>query len=153
MRVFKVLSVLFSVLLLFGLSGCSSPPIKFGIEAGKNLNPNENNEPLPVVARVYLLSDAQAFESADFEKLWRDDVSVLRDSMLGRQELVLTPASVERVFLERRDGVKFAAVVAIFRESKKGQWRAIKSLPDNYISNRFSKSLRVRISGNIIEFE
>jgi type VI secretion system protein VasD len=135
------------------IAGCSSPPIKFGVEAGASLNPNEKSEPLPVVARVYLLSDDQAFESAEFEAMWKDDVAVLGNALLSRQELVLTPASEQRVVLERRDGVKFAAIMAIFREAQGGQWRAIKALPDNYVSRRFSKSLHVKLNGNIVEFD
>jgi type VI secretion system protein VasD len=153
MRIHGVLISLFGVLLLALLTGCSSPPIKFGIEAGSNLNPNEMSEPLPVVARVYLLSDDQAFKSAEFEALWKNDLAVLGDSLLTRQELVLIPASEQRVVLERREGTKFAAVIAIFREAQEGRWRAIKPITDNYISRRFSKSLYVRLNGNIIEFE
>ncbi len=144
---------LLCVFLFVLLTGCSTPPIKFGIEAESNLNPNENSEPLPVVARVYLLSDDQAFESAEFENLWKDDQAVLGSSMLARQELVLTPTSEQRVVLARRDGTKFAAIVAIFREAQEGQWRAIKSLSDNFISRRFSTSLRIRLNGNIVEFK
>ena len=106
-----------------------------------------------MVARVYLLSDDQAFESAEFEALWKDDATVLGDALLTRQELVLTPASENRVVLKRRNGAKFAAFIAIFREAQGGQWRTIKSLPDNYLSRRFSKSLHVRLNGNIVEFD
>lgn len=149
-RLLNSLIVPVAVLLI---AGCSSPPIKFGVEAGASLNPNEKSEPLPVVARVYLLSDDQAFESAEFEAMWKDDVAVLGNALLSRQELVLTPASEQRVVLERRDGVKFAAIMAIFREAQGGQWRAIKALPDNYVSRRFSKSLHVKLNGNIVEFD
>lgn len=142
------------VLVVVGvLTGCSSPPVKFGLEAGSNLNPNEKNEPLPVVARVYLLSDDQSFESAEFEALWKDDVAVLGDALLSRQELVLTPASEQRVEFKRREGAKFAAVMAIFREVQGDRWRAIKPLSDGYISRRFSKSLFVKVNGNIVEFD
>lgn len=149
----RLISALLALVVLSVIAGCSSPAIKFGIEVGPNLNPNEKKDPLPVVARLYLLSDDQAFESAEFETLWKDDVSVLGDALLTRQELVLTPASEKRVILKRRDGAKFAAVIAIFREAQGGQWRAIKSLPDNYFSRRFSKSLHVRLNGNIVEFD
>jgi type VI secretion system protein VasD len=152
MRVVSRIRVFFLVVTLLSLLGCSSPPIKFGIETGDNLNPNEKNEPLPVVSRVYLLSDDQAFNAAEFEALWKDDQAVLGDSMLSRQEMVLTPASEERVTLKRRDGAKFAAIIAIFREAEGGQWRAIKSIPDNYVSRKFSKSLEVKLNGNIVEF-
>lgn len=153
MRTYQLTTVLIAFVLLCLLAGCSSPPIKFGLESGNNLNPNEKSEPLPVVARVYLLSDDQAFESAEFEALWRDDLKILGDALLSRQELVLTPASEQRVVMKRREGVKFAAVIAIFREAQAGQWRAIKPLPDNYVSRRFSKSLHIRLNGNIVEFE
>lgn len=148
-----VLVSLIGAFVLVLLAGCSTPPIKFGIETGSNLNPNEKSEPLPVVAIVYLLSDDRAFESAEFEELWKNDVASLGDSIVTRQELVLTPASEKRVVLERRNGTKYAAVVAIFREAQDGQWRAIKSLPDNYISRHLSKSLHIRLNGNIVEFE
>jgi type VI secretion system protein VasD len=147
------LGSLLGVYLLIVLAGCSSPPIKFGIEAGSSLNPNEKSEPLPVVARVYLLSDDQAFRSAEFEALWKDDLAVLGDSLLTRQELVLIPASEQRVVLKRREGTKFAAVIAIFREAQEGQWRAIKPISDDYISRRFRKTLHVRLNGNIVELE
>jgi type VI secretion system protein VasD len=153
MHKYRLVSTWMAVVVLTVLAGCSSPAIKFGIEAGPNLNPNEKKEPLPVVARLYLLSDDQAFDSAEFETLWKDDVSALGNTLLTRQELVLTPASENRVVLKRRDGAKFAAVIAIFREAQGGQWRAIKPLPDNYFSKRFSKSLHVRLNGNIVEID
>jgi type VI secretion system protein VasD len=144
---------LIGIFLIITLAGCSSPPIKFGIAAGTNLNPNEKSEPLPVVARIYLLSDDQAFESADFEALWKDDLAVLGDSLLTRQELVLLPASEQRIVLERREGTRFAAVMAIFRDAREGQWRTIKPVSDNYISRRLRKTLYVRLNGNIVEFD
>jgi type VI secretion system protein VasD len=153
MRVVNGIKVLLVLVTFLVLAGCSSPPVKFGIEAGDNLNPNEKNEPLPVVSRIYLLSDDQAFNAAEFESLWKDDQAVLGDSMLIRQELVLTPASEERITLKRREGAKFAAIIAIFREAEGGQWRAIKSIPDNYVSRKFSKSLEVKLNGNIVEFK
>lgn len=149
----RLMDSLIVLYVLIVLAGCSSPPIKFGLEAGSNLNPNEKSEPLPVVARVYLLSDDQAFESAEFDALWKDDQAVLGNTLLSRQEFVLTPASEQRVVLERREGAKFAAIMAIFREAQSGQWRAIKVLPDNYVSRRFSKSLHARLNGNIVEFD
>ncbi len=149
----RLLLTLILLVVVTTLAGCSSPPVKFGLEAGSNLNPNEKNEPLPVVARVYLLADDKSFESAEFEALWKDDVAVLGDALLNRQELVLTPASEQRVEFKRRDGVKFAAVMAIFREAQSGQWRAIKPLSDGYVSRRFSKSLHVKLNGNIVEFD
>jgi type VI secretion system protein VasD len=153
MRSISVFRSLLGVLLLVVLTGCSSPQIKFGIESGSNLNPNEKSEPLPVVARIYLLSDDQAFESAEFEALWKDDITVLGDSLLSRQELVLTPASEQRVVLTRHKGIKYAAVIAIFREAKEGRWRDIKPISDNYISQRFRKTLHIRLNDNVVEFE
>jgi type VI secretion system protein VasD len=153
MRVVSGIKILFLLVTILVLAGCSSPPVKFGIETGDNLNPNEKNEPLPVVSRIYLLSDDQAFNAAEFEALWKDDKAVLGDSMLIRQELVLTPSSQERVTLKRREGAKFAAVIAIFREAEGGQWRAIRSIPDNYVSRKLSKSLEVKLNGNIVEFK
>ncbi|MGD8910683.1 MAG: type VI secretion system lipoprotein TssJ, partial [Chromatiales bacterium] len=93
------------------------------------------------------------FESADFEALWKDDLAVLGDSLLTRQELVLLPASEQRIVLERREGTRFAAVMAIFRDAREGQWRTIKPVSDNYISRRLRKTLYVRLNGNIVEFD
>lgn len=153
MFISRISKSLIALFLLVLLAGCSSRPVKFGLETGANLNPNEKSEPLPVVARIYLLSDDQAFEAAEFEDLWNNDLAILGGTLLARQELVLTPASEKRVQLDRRDGAKFAAVMAIFREAQSGQWRAIKTLPDNYVSRRFSKSLHVKLNGNVVEFK
>jgi len=149
----RKLHCLVLVCLLLCLMGCSSPPVKFGISSGQNLNPNEEKKPLPVVVRFYLLSEDQAFNGATFEELWKDDIAALGKSLVSRQELVLTPGTEERLVMDRKEDAMFAGVMAIFREASDGQWRVIKPLPDNYVSKRFSKTLRVTLNGNIVEIE
>lgn len=57
------------IMVLF-LTGCMSTYVKLDVTATDNINLNQFNEPLPVVLKVYQLTDIQAFKNSTFEQLW-----------------------------------------------------------------------------------
>eukprot|EP00389_Voromonas_pontica_P009903 GDKH01015045.1.p1 GENE.GDKH01015045.1~~GDKH01015045.1.p1 ORF type:complete len:73 (+),score=0.63 GDKH01015045.1:18-236(+) len=69
---FAINKVILAVLLM-SLTACMSTNVELDITATDNLNLNQFDEALPVVLRVYQLSDIQSFKTATFEELWKSE--------------------------------------------------------------------------------
>lgn len=143
---------LFLVCLLL-LSGCSGPRLKVALSTTANLNLNEFEEPLPVVVRIYQLSDEAAFLKADFQTLWKRDLTALGDSLLTRDEIVLNPAHQDRLVYPRHDKAGFVGVMAVFRRPGEEGWRDIRPIADSFLSRRFSNSVVVSLKGNTVDIQ
>ena len=136
------------VILLVGMASCGGPIIKVDMSSTGNLNLNINNEPLPVVVRIYQLSDKGVFESSTFNQLWKSDSKALSKSLLTKNEIILNPGSKDRVELDRHNDAKYVGVVAIFRTPGQRKWRAIYELSTNFLGKRLSSSFNVSLNGN-----
>lgn len=140
------------ILLLSLTAGCSAPQVKIGMSSTANLNLNDFEEPLPVMVNIYQLADAQPFEKASFEELWKKDLMTLGDSLLTKETLTLNPASQERLVYPRHDQARFIAVMAVFRKPEKEAWRDIEPVADGFFKKRFSSKVTINLKGNAIEF-
>ena len=145
-----VLNLLVLILLAALLTGCSKPSVRLALSSTANLNLNEVDDPLPVVVRIYQLSENKPFQQADFSDLWKKDLGVLGDSLLTRDEIVLNPASQERLSYSRHDQAGYVAVMAVFRRPGENGWRDIQPLSKGFFSRRFSKNFKVVLKGNTI---
>jgi type VI secretion system protein VasD len=135
------------------LAGCSSPKLGVSMSSTANLNMNEDNEPLTVVVRVYQLSRAETFKSASFRELWRNDLATLGDAALVKEEIVMEPASSREISMEPKRDARYVAVMAGFREASGDDWKAIKRLPDGWLSGYFDERVRVSLEGNSVSVE
>jgi type VI secretion system protein VasD len=129
------------LLLLFLAAGCSGPRVKVAMSATANLNLNEFDEPLPVVIRLYQLSDNKAFEQAAFEELWKKDLVTLGDALLTK----------ERLTYPRHDQARYVGVMAIFRRPGSESWRSVKTVASGFFSRQFSNSVTVSLKGNSVQ--
>ncbi|SFC95575.1 type VI secretion system lipoprotein TssJ [Pseudoalteromonas denitrificans] len=139
------------VLIGFGflLFGCMTTKVNLKVEATDNLNLNQFEEALPVVLKIYQLSDIQAFKNASFEQLWKSDKSVLANSLLTVEERTVNPSEKLNIEFEQDENARFVALVALFRDRSDNKWRTFHDL--NSGSVKLSTSLEVLISSNSVQ--
>jgi type VI secretion system protein VasD len=141
---------LFVILAGLVLTACGSHKVNVDISSTANLNVNRYNEALPVVVRIYQLTDAQAFNNASFEDLWKKDALTLGSSLLTKEELTLQPSSKETISFEKHEAAQYVGLFAMFRNRDDNKWRIVKQLSDGYFS--FSTQMNVLVTSNTVEF-
>ncbi len=111
------------------------------IFASFEINPDENMRPSPLVIRIYELKSINAFNDANFFKLYDEEGATLGSDLLSREEFELSPGQGREFERKANEQSRYFAVVAAFRDIENVQWRASKALELN--SNN---KLIVRIS-------
>lgn len=145
MKLVKSLTILAVALSLFA---CSSTQVKLDVSATDNLNLNQFDEALPVVLRVYQLSDVQGFKTATFEELWKSDKSVLANSLITVEERTVNPSEKVNINFEQATEAKYVAVFALFRDRADENWRVYHELDSGTV--QLSTSLDVLLTSNAI---
>ncbi len=133
------------------LAACSGPQLKVDLSSSANINMDQENRPLPVVVRIYQLSDITAFEQASFKDLWRNDLGVLGDQLLVHQEVVIDPASQKTVTIKRHPRAAWVGVMAVFRSPIDRNWKDYRKLSTSYVGRKLSTTIDVRLQGNKID--
>lgn len=128
------------------LTACMSTTVELDIKATDNLNLNQFDEALPVVLRVYQLSDIQSFKTATFEQLWKSDKSVLANTLITVEEQTINPAEQTSIEFDQADNARFVAIVALFRDRQGDKWKTYYPLSDGPV--QLSTSLDVMITNN-----
>lgn len=139
--------VLFSIL----LCACSTPQVKLNLSSTANLNMNDANEPLPVVVRVYQLSDPKGFENATFNELWKNDLAVLGNNLLRKDTLTLDPASRRKIRHERHEQTRYVALMAAFNHQPNDSWRVVEEVDGSFLWIDVSTSIKAILKDNVIE--
>lgn len=150
MKIWPLLKGLMLVGLGLQLLACSGPMVKLDLAANAELNPDRKGEPLPVVVRVYQLTDKGAFESATFNQLWKTDEATLGKTLLTRNEVIMNPNSNNKIEIDRNEQAKYVGVVAIFRNPIEQKWRELRELSQDFVTRRFSTSFDVSLNGNTL---
>jgi len=144
MKLFKVL-LLISI---FSLSGCLTTKVNLDVTSSDNLNLNKFDEPLPVVLKIYQLTDIQAFNNATYEQLWKADKSVLANSLVTVEEKTINPSQITNISFEQSEQAKYIAMVALFRDIEGGKWRTSFELSNGYV--KIPTSLDIALNKNSI---
>ena len=114
------------------LSWMSSPTsINAQVVASYEINPDANGRPSPLVIRIYELKSIDAFNDADFFKLYDEEVATLGGDLLSREEFELTAGESREIIHTAHEQARFFAVVAAFRNIDQASWRASKALKLN----------------------
>ncbi len=117
------------------LDGCASkppppppvsPPQQFiaHLRAASDANPDGNGRPSPLVVRVYVLKQDQAFKSAEFFALYDHDKETLAADLLASQEFELKPGESQDYVFTALPQARSFAVIAAYRDLRNAQWRA-----------------------------
>ncbi|TMO56962.1 type VI secretion system lipoprotein TssJ [Pseudoalteromonas phenolica] len=144
MKIFKIL-LLISI---FSLSGCLTTKVNLDVTSSDNLNLNKFDEPLPVVLKIYQLTDIQAFNNATYEQLWKADKSVLANSLVTVEEKTINPSQITNISFEQSEQAKYIAMVALFRDIEGGKWRTSFELSNGYV--KIPTSLDIALNKNSI---
>lgn len=135
--------------LCIALSGCMSTNVSLDVKATDNLNLNQFDEALPVVLKVYQLSDIQTFKTATFEELWKSDKSILANSLITLEERTIHPSEESKIKFEQAENARFVAIVALFRDRNGDNWKAYYPLADGPV--KLSTSLDVLVTNNEVQ--
>ena len=124
----KTICLVYLLAVLFSGCGC----LGFGttdvyLYPAKKMNADDLGQPLPTVVWVYQLKSKDRMEQADFKAIWKNDKGALADDLLEKKEITIYPKEIQRVKLDEKEGVKYIAVVAIFRkpDEEANTWRKI----------------------------
>ncbi|MCU7849563.1 MAG: type VI secretion system lipoprotein TssJ [Candidatus Thiodiazotropha sp. (ex Lucinoma kastoroae)] len=112
------------LLYLFLMMGCSSvSSVKVSMNADNSVNPDINGRPSPIVARIYELKSLSVFNNADFFNLFEQDVALLGEEMLMRDELHFQPGEVKTLTRDLQPDTRFVGVIGAYRDIENATWR------------------------------
>ena len=123
-RMLFLVSLLLSALLT---AGCPKEPTRVNmvLNAGADLNPDQNGQALSVVVRVYQLKDKGRLETADYNAVLKSEKETLSDDILERQERIIQPGTQEMLEISANPLARYIGIVALFRNPAGDTWRKI----------------------------
>jgi type VI secretion system protein VasD len=93
------------------------------MSAATGVNPDINNRPSPIVARIYELKSLSVFNSADFFNLFEQDVALLGGELLMRDELHFQPGEVKMIDRDLQPDTRYIGVIGAYRDIENAAWR------------------------------
>jgi type VI secretion system protein VasD len=145
----KLLHKIFLFVIGLSLVACSTTTTQLTLNATKHLNQDTQNRSLPVVVRVYSLTNDEEFIDASFRELWRNDKAVLGSTLLDREEYTLDPGGRLTIKVTHTAQAKYIAVVALFRHPHGSEWRVIHPMPGR-LGATFTR-LTIILSGSTLK--
>jgi type VI secretion system VasD/TssJ family lipoprotein len=142
---------LFLFVSCFVLAACSTSTAHLNLTATKHLNQDTANHSLPVVVRVYVLTNDEEFIDASFRELWRNDKAILGSTMLDREEYTLDPGGRLTIKVPYTVQAKYIAVVALFRHPHGSDWRVIHTMPGR-LDASFTR-LTITLNGSTLKLD
>ncbi len=135
----RALSKAFRVLALVGaalLPACATEPpppteIIAQVTAVASLNPDSEGRASPLVVRLYELTAASPFESADFFDLYDQDKATLGETFVAVDEIRVLPSESKTITRTLQPTTRFVGVVAAFRDVQLSTWRGLTEVPLN----------------------
>ena len=132
-----------AIFALLGLStpACSATPppappkpcdvqiVTLDVYAGDDINPNEHDNPRPVVVRLYQLKNDVRMENATYDEILLKDKEVLEDDILKMDELSVFPNDHVQVKFERMKAASTLAGVGLFHSPKGTSWKTYYGFP------------------------
>jgi type VI secretion system protein VasD len=120
-----------ALLLALPIAACGGPPppppppqVDLTIKAAKDENPDPSGQATPVTVRLLQLSGTGAFDAADALSLVSSPAKVLGDSLLGSEDMIVTPGETRSVTITPKPGAQFLGVAVLFRNIDQAHWRA-----------------------------
>jgi type VI secretion system protein VasD len=132
------------ILLAAWLAACASkppPPVpaRARLVAAADTNPDSSGRPSPIVVRLFELRDDGEFASADFFALYDNEKTTLAQSLLSREEYVLSPGDTHELDLPLNPQARYIGVIAAFRDIRTARWRALARAPEKKLKDILSK--------------
>ncbi|MEZ9140903.1 MULTISPECIES: type VI secretion system lipoprotein TssJ [unclassified Shewanella] len=126
--------------LLFS-TGCKTinavvpPYTDITFQASKDINPDINLRPSPVVVKVFELSSRTIFDTQDFFTLYEDAESVLGPDLIRKDQLELQPSEIREYPMSLGANTRYVGVVVAYRDIDSSRWRSVVEVdPTDYDS-------------------
>jgi len=97
--------------------------IVVSLRADKDVNPDISGRASPLVTRFYELKSLSVFNSTDFFTLYDQDVALLGDELLVRDEYRFQPGEEKQLARELQPDTRFIGVIGAFRDIENASWR------------------------------
>ena len=120
------------ILAVLALAGCASPFSPFNekkapeltirLEAAKDINPNEKDEPAPLDIAFYLLKAVDNFENSDFFTLVDGSSPALQAEAKKAYEGILQPGETRIITLTPEKETAALGIVAAYRDIDRAGW-------------------------------
>lgn len=140
-----LLALTSSLLVMVGCSSVSPysdlTKLDLSLEGSRQLNPDLNDRPSPIVLHLMELKHPVAFENADFFTLYQRPREALAPDLIAIEELELRPGEKRELKLTVQEGSRYLAVLAAYRNLPETNWRLIIPLENkglNQISLRLA---------------
>jgi len=130
-RFYRTIFMCLALLTASSLTGCSmmnflvTPSTTLNFVAAKNLNPDMETRPSPVVVKVFELASRGAVETADFFSLYSDYEEILGPELLNKEELVFNPGQKLTYKRELNKNTRFIAVVVAYQDIENSRCRDV----------------------------
>jgi len=127
----RIIFMCVALLTLSSISGCSmmnffvTPSTTLNFVAAKNLNPDMETRPSPVVVKVFELASRGPIETADFFSLYSDYEEILGPELLNKEELVFNPGQRLSYKRELNKNTRFIAVLVAYQDIENSRWRDV----------------------------
>jgi type VI secretion system protein VasD len=127
----RIIFMLTALLLTSVISGCSmmnfivSPSTTLNFVAAKNLNPDMQSRPSPVVVKIFELASRGPIETADFFSLYSDYEEILGPELLNKEELVFNPGQELSYQRQLNRNTRFVAVLVAYQDIENSRWRDV----------------------------
>jgi type VI secretion system protein VasD len=93
------------------------------MNADYRVNRDLNGRPSPIAARIYELKSLSVFNNADFFNLFEQDVALLGNEMLMRDELHFQPGETKLLERELQPDTRYIGVIGAYRNIENATWR------------------------------
>ncbi|WP_455221378.1 type VI secretion system lipoprotein TssJ [Kaarinaea lacus] len=137
MKLNKSVCLLFIFALIAAfLAGCTTTKrmlgltnkIDISIETTKDVNPDAQGMPSPIVVRFYELSTAIDFRKADYEALFNNEQASIGKDIIRRDEFELKPEQTRNIVRKAKRETKYLALLAAYHNTANIKWRAVMSV-------------------------
>lgn len=150
-RTFVCLALMLAVSACNRSTVCTRPePANLWVEGSSNLNPDSAGDPLPTLVRVYQLSNLGELEQASFEQMMRTPERVLGNTLLATEDVTVYPGRSTFRSFERDPGANYVVGVAVVRQPRGDQWRAVLKMPSCGKKARARPMVRFKLDGYTI---
>lgn len=136
------------ILLGICLSNCSpspTPHLTISFVTTKDLNPDIEERPSPIVISIYQLKDDTSFIGSNFSSIYDKDESLLGSNLIRKREIELKPSQTYTLEDNLDKGTKFLGFIAAFRNINQAQWRQVIEITEDTTSN-----LKIKVDANKI---
>jgi type VI secretion system protein VasD len=108
---------------------CKLQVVNLTILASPRINLADSGEARPVQVRIYQLATDIRLNNSNFQEVWKDDKSSLKDDLIKSEELSIYPDSRTDIQFERDEKAMVLGAVALFRNPRGRSWYTTLELP------------------------